>query len=89
MSEEKKRKLKEYQKNYHETKKIFKKLTFFLFIIRNMEQEAVYFKENGIIKSASHKNKRPIKINEINIEEILLSHKKSYSKGSFKYFIGY
>ena len=54
-----------------------------------MEQEAVYFKENGIIKSASHKNKRPIKINEINIEEILLSHKKLYSKDSVKYFIGY
>ena len=27
-----------------------------------MEQEAVYFGENGIIKSAFHKNKRPIDI---------------------------
>ena len=54
-----------------------------------MEQEAVYFGENGIIKSAFHKNKRPININEVDIEEIVLSHKKSYSKGSFKYFIGY
>ena len=40
-----------------------------------MEQEAVYFGENGIIKSAFHKNKRPININEVDIEEIVLSHK--------------
>ena len=39
-----------------------------------MEQEPVYFGENGIIKSASHKNKRPVNINEIDIEEIVLSH---------------
>ena len=54
-----------------------------------MEQEAVYFGENGIIKSAFHKNKRPININEVDIKEIVLSHKVSYSKDSFKYFIGY
>ena len=45
-----------------------------------MEQEAVYFGENGIIKSAFHKSKRPININEVDIEEIVLFHKKSYSK---------
>ena len=44
-----------------------------------MEQEAVYFEENGFIKSAFHKYKRPININEVNIEEIVLSYKKSYS----------
>ena len=54
-----------------------------------MEQEAVYFRENGIIKSDSHKNKRPINVKEVGIEEIVLSYKKSYSKDSFKYFIGY
>ena len=54
-----------------------------------MEQEAVYFGENGIIKSAFHKNKRPININEVDVEEIVLSHKKSHGKDSFKYFIGY
>ena len=53
-----------------------------------MEQEAVYFRENGIIKSAFHKNKRPININEVDIERIKLSGKKSYGKDSFKYFIG-
>ena len=42
-----------------------------------MEQEAVYFGENGIIKSDFHKNKRPINVNEVDIEEIVLSYKKS------------
>ena len=37
-----------------------------------MEQEAVYFGENGIIKSAFHKNKRLINITEEDIEEIIL-----------------
>ena len=41
-----------------------------------MEQEAVYFGEKGIIKSAFHKNKRSINISEVDIEEIVLSHKK-------------
>ena len=54
-----------------------------------MEQEGVYFGENDIIKSAFHKNKKPTNINEGNIKEIVLSHKKSYGKDSFKYFIGY
>ena len=54
-----------------------------------MEQEVVCFGENGIIKRAFHKNKTPININEVDIEEIVLFHKKSYSKDSFKYFIGY
>ena len=39
-----------------------------------MEEEAVYFGENGIIKSVFHKNKRSIDINEVDIEEIVLSH---------------
>ena len=36
-----------------------------------MEQEAVYFRENGIMKSTFHKNRRPININEVDIEEIV------------------
>ena len=54
-----------------------------------MEQEAVHFGENSIIKSAFHKNKRPINLNEVDIERIKLSDKKWYGKDSFKYFIGY
>ena len=54
-----------------------------------MEQEAVHFGENSIIKSAFHKKKRPINLNEVDIERIKLSDKKSYGKDSFKYFIRY
>ena len=54
-----------------------------------MKQKAVYFSENGIIKSAFHKNKNPININEVDIKRITLSEKKSNGKDSFKYFIGY
>ena len=49
----------------------------------------MHFGENGIIKSAFHKNKGRININEVDIEEIVLSHKKSCSKDSFKWFIAY
>ena len=54
-----------------------------------MEQEAIYFRENDIIKNAFHKNKRPININEVDIERINSSDKKSYGKDLSKYFIGY
>ena len=54
-----------------------------------MEQEAIYFEENGIIKSAFHKNKRPNNVNEVDIERRALSDKKSLSKDLFKYFTGY
>ena len=44
-----------------------------------MEQEG----ESGNIKSVFHKNKRPININEVDIEEMVLSHKISH-RDSFK-----
>ena len=54
-----------------------------------MEQEEIYFGENGIIKSPFHKNIRPININDVDIKRIKLSNKKSYGKDSFNYFIRY
>ena len=42
-----------------------------------MEKEAVYFGKNGIIKSAFHKYKKLINFNEVDIEEIVLSHKNA------------
>ena len=44
-----------------------------------MEQETVYFGENGIIKSAFHKTKKPINVNEVHFE-IVLSHKNHMVK---------
>ena len=43
----------------------------------------------SFIKGAVHRNKKPINFNEVNIEERVLSHKKSYGKDSFKYFTGH
>ena len=54
-----------------------------------MEQEAMYFGENGIIENASNKNKEPININELDIKRIVLSYKRFYSKDLFKPFSGY
>ena len=54
-----------------------------------MEQEDIHFGENSIIKSAFHKNKKPININKVDIKRIALSDKKSQLKDSFKYFVGY
>ena len=54
-----------------------------------MEQEAVYFGENGIIKSAFHKNKRSININEVDIKRRALPYKKPLNKDSFNCFTGY
>ena len=41
-----------------------------------MEQEFVNFRESSIIKSAFHKNKKPINVNEVDIKRIALSDKK-------------
>ena len=54
-----------------------------------MEQEAAHLGENSIIKSAFHKNKKPININKVDIKRIALSDKKSCGKDLFKYFVGY
>ena len=54
-----------------------------------MEQEAIYFGENSVIKSCFHKNKKPININELDIKRIALSDKKAYSKNQFNCCIGY
>ena len=40
----------------------------------------MYFGENGIIKSVFHKYKKAININEVDIEEIVLSHKNHIVK---------
>ena len=40
-----------------------------------MEQEIVHFRENSIIKSAFHKNKKLININEVDIKKIEKIHK--------------
>ena len=41
-----------------------------------MDQEALHFGENSIMKNAFHKNKKPININEVDIKRIISSNKK-------------
>ena len=36
-----------------------------------------------------YKNKKPVNINEVDIEEVVLFSKRLYGKDSFKYFTGY
>ena len=66
-----------------------KNLAFFCFHCMKQGTRSSVFWRKWHHKIAFHKNKRPININELDIEEIVLSHKKSYSKDSFKYCIGY
>ena len=55
-----------------------------------MGQKVLIFGEDSINKSAFHKNKRPINIDEVDTRRIVLSSKHSCgNKGSFKYFIRY
>ena len=37
-----------------------------------------------IKKTSFHKNEKPFNVNEVDIEEIFSSYKKSYGKNSFK-----
>ena len=55
-----------------------------------MEQKALIFDKQCIIKNAFHKNKRPISADNVKIGSIVLSKQDSHGKkGSLKYFIGY
>ena len=47
-----------------------------------MEQEAIHFGEDNILKRTFNKNKKPININEVDIKRIALSDKKLYDKDS-------
>ena len=90
MSEEKKQRLKEYQRNYHKAKKkklfIFLSLFFYLYIFFHcikMRKELVFkIKNNIYTKDKYHfqKDKNPININEVDTEEKLLSNKTSYGE---------
>ena len=61
------KRLKEYQINYHEAKKLKQKFfNFFSFHRIKIEQEVVHFGENSIIKSAFQKSKNRITITKVN-----------------------
>ena len=47
------------------------------------------FDDEKIIEIIDYRNKRPFKIDDIDVNEILVSKKEPYGKSSVKYFIGY
>ena len=57
-----------------------------------MSGKNVSFADKEISKRAFYNNKRPFKIDDIDVDKILVSKKESYGKKekkSIKYFIGY
>ena len=55
-----------------------------------MEQKILIFGKQCIDKTGFHKDKRPISIDKVDIDKIVIFSKDSYGRrGSFKYFIGY
>ena len=55
-----------------------------------MSGKSINFEDKKVNKSNFYKNKKLFKIEDININEILVSKKESYgTKNSLKYFIGY
>ena len=55
-----------------------------------MSRKSVNFGDKRIKKSDFYKNKKVTKIDDIDINKILVSKEERYgSKNSFKYFIGY
>ena len=55
-----------------------------------MSGKSIKFDDKKINKSSFYKNKKLFSLNDIDVNEILVSKKESYgSKNSLKYFIGY
>ena len=54
-----------------------------------MNKEIIEFGNTEIEKQIFHSYKNPIFINDVDIDNILISNKTSSGKTSYKYFIGY
>ena len=72
------------------TKIIIKIFIFFSLINIRMSGKNIKFNDKKIKKSIFYKNKAINNIENINVNNILVSKKEPYgNKNSFKYFIGY
>ena len=54
-----------------------------------MDKNSIKFDETEIEEYEFHQHKSPILINDIHINEIVVSNKYPFGKQDFKYFIGY
>ena len=84
MSEENKQRLKEHQKKIIVKQKNKHKKVFIFFPLHGikMEQKALHFGKECIIKNLFHEHKQPINIDNVDIKKIGLSSKKSNSNTS-------
>ena len=69
---------------------IIKKILFFSLQSIRMSENSINFNDKKIKKSNFYKTKNVFNINDIDVNNILLSKKEKYGKfNSLKYFIGY
>ena len=54
-----------------------------------MSEKNIKFGDEKVNKRSFYKNKKLFKMEDININKILVSKKEPYGKNSFKYFIGF
>ena len=81
-------KLKQYQINYYDLKKIRKRnINFFCSI--KMSKNTLKFDNIEINKKEFHASKQPFALNLVNVNQILISDKFEHSNKGFKYFISY
>ena len=67
---------------------VMMKLILFLLSIR-MSETTWKFDNIRVNKKGFHKSKQPIKLDFVNINQIVISDKFKHSDDGFKYFIGY
>ena len=96
MSQEKKDKIKEYQrKKYQELvqykKEALKNKYFFcsLHSIKNETEKTLKFNNIRLNKKEFHKSKEPIDLMSVNVDQIVVSEKFKHKNEGIKYFIGY
>ena len=53
-----------------------------------MNKKIIKFGDSAIEEHKFHPNKNPISTNNVDINKILVSHKVSFGKKRFRYFIG-
>ena len=69
----------------YQFKKIYKNLKVYIKMVKTI----IKFGDNEIEKEKFHQHKRPISINKIDINKIVVSNKTSLGKKGFRYFIGF
>ena len=95
MSQDKKDKIKEYQKKKYQelvqyNKEVLKNKRCFVFsLIQKMSEKTLKFNKISVNKKEFHKSKQPIDLMSVNVDQIVVSDKLKHGDEGFKYFIGY